>query len=125
MRFGSLCKDTTAWSSAGLLIGTTASREVVVGQPLWAGVDAGKSDHYCVVIDADGKRLLSRRVANDEAALLELINAITALADGGELTWAIDLNAGGAALLIAVLIGAEQPRVATAARARPTLKTPR
>jgi transposase len=79
-----------------------------VGQPLWAGVDAGKSDHYCVVIDADGKRLLSRRVANDEAALLELINAITALADGGELTWAIDLNAGGAALLIALLIGAEQ-----------------
>ena len=57
---------------------------------MWAGVDAGKSDHYCVVIDADGKRLLSRRVANDEAALLELINAITALADGGELTWAID-----------------------------------
>jgi hypothetical protein len=76
-----------------------------VGQPLWAGVDAGKSDHYCVVIDADGKRLLSRRVANDEAALLELINAITALADGDELTWAIDLNAGGAALLIALLIG--------------------
>src|SRR5258705_12048859 len=70
MRFGSMCKDTTARSSARLLIGTTASREVVVGQPLWAGVDAGKSDHYCVVIDADGKRLLSRRVANDEAALL-------------------------------------------------------
>ena len=79
-----------------------------MGQPLWAGVDAGKSDHYCVVIDADGKRLWSRGVANDEAALLELINAITALADGDELTWAIDLNAGGAALLIALLIGAEQ-----------------
>ena len=79
-----------------------------MGQPLWAGVDAGKSDHYCVVIDADGQRLLSRRVANDEAALLELISASTALADGGELTWAIDLNAGGAALLIALLIGAEQ-----------------
>src|ERR1700752_5368337 len=107
MRFGSLCKDTTARLSAGLLIGTTASREVVVGQPLWAGVDAGKSDHYCVVIDADGKQLLSRRVANDEAALRELINAITALADGGELTWAIDLNAGGAALRSAVLICAE------------------
>src|SRR3984893_2929851 len=108
MRFGSLCKDTTARSSAGLLIGTTASREVVVDQPLWAGVDAGKSDHYCVVIDADGKRLLSRRGANDEAALLELINAITALADGGELTWAIDLTHGGAALLIALLIAADQ-----------------
>src|SRR5260370_37374020 len=106
MRFGSLCKDTTARSSAGLLIGTIASREVVVGQPLWAGVAAGKWDHYCVVIDADGKRLLSRPEANDEAALLELINAITALADGDELTWAIDLNAGRAALLIASLNGA-------------------
>ena len=77
-------------------------------QSLWAGVDAGKSDHYCVVIDADGKRLLSRRVANDEGALLELINAVSALADGGEVTWAIDLNAGGAALLIALLIAAGQ-----------------
>ena len=81
------------------------------GGVLWANrcgqvLMLGKSDHYCVVIDADGKRLLSRRVANDEAALLELINATTALADGGELTWAIDLNAGGAALLIALLIGA-------------------
>jgi transposase len=91
-----------------LLIKTTASREVVVAQPLWAGVDAGKSEHYCVVIDADGKRVLSRRVANDEAALMELIGAAARLADGGELTWAIDLNAGGAALLITLLVAAEQ-----------------
>ena len=82
--------------------------EVVVGQQLWAGVDAGKSDHHCVVIDADGQRLLSQRVANDEAVLLELISAVTALADGGEVTWAIDLNHGGAALLIALLIAADQ-----------------
>ncbi|MFQ2879923.1 IS110 family transposase [Mycobacterium sp. TY814] len=81
---------------------------MVVAQPLWAGVDGGKSDHYCVVIDADGKRLLSRRVANDESALLDLIGAVQTLADGGELTWAIDLNAGGAALLITLLIAAEQ-----------------
>jgi transposase len=78
-----------------------------VGQQLWAGVDAGKSDHYCVVIDADGRRLLSRRVANDEAALLELITAVTTLAQGSEITWAIDLNGGGAALLITLLITAE------------------
>ncbi len=87
---------------------TAAGTEVVVGQPIWAGVDAGKSDHYCMVIDADGHRLLSRRVANDETALLQLINAVTSLADGGEITWAIDLNAGGAALLITLLIAAEQ-----------------
>ena len=96
-----------------------------MGQPLWAGVDAGKSDHYCVVIDADGKRLWSRRVANDEAALLELINAITALADGGQLTWAIDLNAGGAALLIALLIGAEQRLLSTPGQRAPAWWLPR
>jgi transposase len=61
-----------------------------------------------MAIDSDGQRLLSRRVANDEAALLELIAAVTTLADGGEITWAIDLNAGGAALLITLLIAAEQ-----------------
>jgi transposase len=79
-----------------------------VAQPVWAGVDAGKGDHYCVVIDPDGQRLLSRRVANDEAALLELITTVTALGEGGEVTWAIDLNAGGAALLISLLIAADQ-----------------
>jgi transposase len=61
-----------------------------------------------MVIDAEGKRLLSRRVANDEAALLELISTVATIADGGEVTWAIDLNAGGAALLITLLIAAEQ-----------------
>ena len=62
---------------------TTVSGEVVVAQPLWAGVDAGKSDHYCVVIDGDGNRLLSRRVTNDEATLQELFDDVAALADGG------------------------------------------
>lgn len=44
--------------------------EVAVSQQVWAGVDAGKSDHHCVAIDAEGQRLLSQRVANDETALL-------------------------------------------------------
>jgi transposase len=87
---------------------TATIMEVVVGQQLWAGVDAGKSEHHCVVIDADGQRLLSRRVANDETALGELIDAVTTLAGSGELTWAIDLNHGGAALLITVLVAREQ-----------------
>jgi transposase len=79
-----------------------------VAQPVWVGVDAGKAEHYCVVIDSEGHRLLSRRVGNDEAALLELISTVMPLADGGEITWAIDLNAGGAALLITLLIAAKQ-----------------
>jgi transposase len=77
--------------------------EVVVRQQLWAGIDPGKSDHHCVVIDTEGNRLLSQRIANDETVLLELIQTVTALADGGEVTWAIDLNHGGAALLITLL----------------------
>ncbi len=77
-------------------------------QQLWAGIDAGKAEHHCAVVDIDGKQVFSRRVANDEAVLLEMISAVTALADGGELTWAIDLNRGGAALLISLLMTRDQ-----------------
>ncbi len=66
---------------------------------VWAGIDSGKRTHHCVVIDAAGRVLLSQRVANDEAALLALIAAVLGVADGGEVVWATDLNAGGAALL--------------------------
>ncbi len=82
--------------------------EVAVPQ-LWAGVDAGKTHHHCVVIDADGSRLLSRRVANDEPELLTLIGDVLDLADGGTVTWATDLADGGAALLIGLLVAHEQP----------------
>jgi len=79
-----------------------------VQQRLWAGIDAGKTAHHCMVVDADGQRVLSRRIDNDESALLELIRAVTSLAEGGHLTWAIDLNAGGAALLITLLLAHDQ-----------------
>ena len=52
--------------------------------------------------------MLSRRVANDESALLELIASVLALAGEGEVVWATDLNAGGAALLIALLASGGQ-----------------
>jgi transposase len=70
---------------------------------VWAGIDSGKRTHHCAVIDATGRVLLSRRVVNDETALLELITAVLALADGDPVIWATDLNAGGAALLITLL----------------------
>jgi transposase len=72
---------------------------------VWAGIDSGKRTHHCVVIDQSGLVLLSRRVANDEAELLELIGAVVDLADGDQVCWATDLNAGGAALLITLLVG--------------------
>lgn len=70
---------------------------------IWAGVDIGKEHHHCVVIDADGERLLSRRVLNDESVLLELIGDVLALDD--DVLWAVDLNHGVAALLIGLLLG--------------------
>jgi transposase len=72
-------------------------------------VDIGKEHHHCVVINSDGERLLSRRVLNDESALLELIGDVLALDE--DVLWAVDLNHGGAALLIGLLLGHSQPMV--------------
>lgn len=70
---------------------------------VWAGIDSGKRTHHCVVIDQTGTVLLSTRVENDETVLLELIATVVEIAAGGEVCWATDLNAGGAALLIELL----------------------
>ncbi|MFJ1744605.1 IS110 family transposase [Streptomyces microflavus] len=74
---------------------------------IWAGIDAGKTHHHCVAINEDGRRLLSRRVANDEPDLLELLTDVLAL--GETVAWGIDLADGGAALAIAVLVNHAQP----------------
>ncbi|GAB2622736.1 IS110 family transposase [Streptomyces capparidis] len=74
---------------------------------IWAGLDIGKTHHHAVVIDAEGKRLLSRRVKNDETELLTLIGDVLEIS--GDVLWAIDLNRGGAALLIGLLLNHDQP----------------
>ncbi|MFI5877351.1 IS110 family transposase [Streptomyces sp. NPDC051445] len=74
---------------------------------IWAGIDAGKTHHHCVAINESGCRLLSRRVANDEPELLELLADVRALGD--EVTWGIDQADGGAALIIAILLNHDQP----------------
>jgi transposase len=73
---------------------------------IWAGIDAGKTHHHCVAIDESGHRLLSRRVANDEPELLQLLTDVVALGD--EVTWGIDLADGGAALAITILFNHDQ-----------------
>ncbi len=71
---------------------------------VWAGIDAGKEFHWAHVLDASGTELLSRRVENDEADLLKLIEEVLLLAGGGQLVvWAVDQPGGGAALLLALL----------------------
>jgi len=73
---------------------------------VWAGFDAGKHDHHLVVIDDEGCRLLSRRVANQEADLRDTIATVLAMA--ASVTWAIDLAAGPAALVITLLLTQQQ-----------------
>lgn len=68
-----------------------------------AGVDIGKEYHHCVAINGSGEQVLSRRVANDEAELNALIDDVLAAAGDTEVVWAIDLNRGGAVLLIGLL----------------------
>lgn len=46
---------------------------------IWAGIDIGKTHHHCVVIDDQGQRLFSRRVANDETELLDLLAHVLAV----------------------------------------------
>ncbi len=67
----------------------------------WVGVDAGKGFHWAVVLDAEGKILLSRRVDNDEADIRVLLEEVRSL--GLELTWATDQPGGTAALLLVLL----------------------
>jgi transposase len=72
---------------------------------IWAGIDCGKTHHHCAVVDAEGRRLLTRRVANDEPELLRLLADVLALADADTTTWALDMTGGEPGLLIALLVG--------------------
>lgn len=67
-----------------------------------AGTDIGKTHHHCVVLNAEGERLLSRRVLNDEPELLALLADV--LAPDVDVVWAVDVADGMAALWISVLL---------------------
>ena len=73
----------------------------------WVGIDVGKTHHWVCAVDADGKTLLSVKVANDEAGIVSLIAAVTALRQ--QLTWAVDIIGAPSALLLALLAQAGQP----------------
>ena len=60
-----------------------------------------KEVHWAHVLDASGTQILSRRVENDEADLLRLIDEILTLSE--EAVWALEQPGGSAALLLALL----------------------
>ena len=46
----------------------TAQRDMA-----WVGIDVGKTHHWACMVDVEGKKLLSIKVANDEADIVALI----------------------------------------------------
>jgi len=72
----------------------------------WVGVDIGKTHHWVCALDADGKKLLSVKVANDEAEIVELIATVRALA--AQPVWAVDIIGAPSALMLALLAQAGQ-----------------
>jgi transposase len=73
---------------------------------IWIGVDTGKLAHHATAVDATGSVLWSQRVPNDQAAIEQLI--ARADREGAELRWATDLTSAEAALLLALLVVAQQ-----------------
>jgi len=72
----------------------------------WIGVDVGKGSHHAVAVDSDGKFLWSKQIRNDQAAIEGLISRAAETAHN--LRWAVDLTSAEAALLLALLVAAQQ-----------------
>ncbi|HEY6649621.1 MAG TPA: IS110 family transposase [Mycobacterium sp.] len=73
----------------------------------WVGIDVGKTHHWACVVDADGKTLLSTKIANDEAEIEAFLSS--AGLQAGQLIWAVDIIGAPSALLLALLARAGQP----------------
>ena len=76
---------------------------------VWAGIDAGKGHHWAAVVDEIGATLWSKKVENDESAILTALGEIFGLAD--EVRWAVDISGTSSALLLALLAAHGQQAV--------------
>lgn len=68
---------------------------------VWAGVDAGKGHHWAAVVDETGATLWSKKIENDESAILVALGEILEVAD--RVHWAVDISGTSSALLLALL----------------------
>jgi len=75
--------------------------EAVRHKKLWVGIDVGKGHHWAAAVDDAGTSVWSKKVENDETAILDAIAEAMALAD--ELHWGIDIAGTSSALLLALL----------------------
>lgn len=76
---------------------------------VWAGVDAGKGHHWVAVVDQTGANLWSKKVDNDESAILTALGEILDLAE--RVHWAVDISGTSSALLLALLAAHGQQAV--------------
>ena len=63
----------------------------------WAGIDIGKTHHWICAVDADGRALVSIKVANVEADILAALATVTDLAD--QVLCAVDIVGAPSALI--------------------------
>lgn len=66
----------------------------------WVGIDAGKGHHWAAVVDPAGETLWSRKIENDEGAILSALAEILSLAE--RMHWAVDISGTASALLLAL-----------------------
>ncbi|UOB12832.1 IS110 family transposase [Streptomyces sp. HP-A2021] len=76
---------------------------------IWVGIDAGKGHHWAAVVDETGATLWSKKIENDETAILTALGEILDLAD--EVHWAVDISSRSSALLLALLAAHGQKAV--------------
>ena len=50
---------------------------VMPAEKAWVGVDVGKTHHWVCVLDADGRKVLSIKIANDQAELTAVIARVS------------------------------------------------
>lgn len=75
----------------------------------WVGIDAGKGHHWATAVDETGGKLWSKKVENDEAAILTALGELLELAD--HVHWAVDISGTSSALLLALLAAHGQQAV--------------
>lgn len=75
----------------------------------WCGIDAGKGHHWAAVVDETGAILWSKKIDNDETAILTALGEILDLAD--RVRWAVDISGTASALLLALLAAHGQQAV--------------
>jgi hypothetical protein len=76
---------------------------------VWAGIDVGKGHHWAAAVDETGATLWSKKVDNDESAILTAMGEILDLAN--EVQWAVDISGTSSALLLALLAAHGQQAV--------------